>query len=55
MKAIEMSFTLFSNRKKLVISVPTVFAANSIRKNIVHTALKVNNRAKKNYQVKIIA
>lgn len=53
LKAIKMSFTLLSKRKKLVISAPIAFAANSIRRNIVYTTLRVNNRARKNYQVKI--
>lgn len=52
-KAIEIGFILLGKRKKLVISVPTRFAANSISKNTVFTILGVINWAKKNYQIKI--
>ncbi len=52
-KAIEMGFTLLGRRKELVISAPTGSAANVIGRSTVHTALGVNNRAGKNYQVKI--
>lgn len=44
-----MKFTLLGRRKELVISIPTSSEANSIGGNIVHTTLKVSNRANKNY------
>lgn len=52
-KAIKIGFTLLENWKKLMIFALTDFIANEIGGSIVYTILKVSNRAKKNYQVKI--
>lgn len=54
-KAIEMGFALLSRRNELVISALTGSTANSISRSTIPTALEVNNRARKNYQVKINA
>lgn len=51
-KTIEMKFILLGRSKKLAIFAPTIFAVNSVDKNTVYTALRVNDRIKKNYQVK---
>lgn len=49
---IEMRFTLLGKKNELMIFAPTNFIGNNLSKNIVHIALKVNNRAEKNYQAK---
>lgn len=51
-KAIEMRFTILSKKKELVISAPTSLVANGVNRSTVYAALRVNNKAKKNYQVK---
>lgn len=51
-KTIEIEFTLLGKKKELVSFVLTSFASNKIGKNIIYTILRVNNRIKKNYQVK---
>lgn len=47
-----MGFTLFDRKKELVIFTFICFVPNGYGASIVYTALGVNNRVKKNYQVK---
>lgn len=51
-KAIEIEFTLLGRKKRLVISTLIDFVINSDCKSIVYIVLRVNNKVKKNYQVK---
>ena len=51
-KLIKIEFTLFDKKKKLVLFAFTNFAANKIGRSTIYTAIRVDNRAKKNYQVK---
>lgn len=47
-----MEFTLLNKKKELVISTLISSTTNGITRSIVYITLRVNNRAKKNYQVK---
>lgn len=49
MKTIKMEFILLGKRKELVISLHISSIANFISRNIIHTILEINNRARKNY------
>lgn len=51
-KAIKMKFILLGRSKKLAIFAPTILTANGVGGSTVHTTLGVNNRVKKNNQVK---
>lgn len=46
-----MEFILLGRKKELLISALISFAANGIGGSTVYTALKSNNRGKKNYKV----
>lgn len=49
MKAIKMRFALLDRRKELMISISTGSTANGISGSTIHTTLRVNNKADKNY------
>ena len=51
-KAIEILFTLLGKKKDLVISALTSFAVDEISRSTVHTAIGVNNRVRKNHEIK---
>lgn len=46
---IQMGIILLGRRIELVISMPINITANSIHQSIIHTALGINSRLKKNY------
>lgn len=50
---IQMNYSFLYRRRKLVMSISTGSVTNDINGNIIHTFLRVNNKAKKNYQCKI--
>lgn len=54
-KVIEMRFILLGRKKKLVISTFASFTTNNIEKSVIHIALGINSRARKDYQVKTSA
>lgn len=47
--AIQISFTLFNRKTKLVISVSINFVANGISGNTVYITFTINSRVEKNY------
>lgn len=52
-KAIKIKFTLFNIEKKLVIYIFTGFIRNKIDKNTVYSTLRIDNKSRKNEQVKM--
>lgn len=51
-QALKMRFTFLNKQKELVISISTSCIANSIRGNIIHIALEINTKVRKNFVVK---